>query len=379
MFALSRLILICFVAMCICCAVLAGAMFGPPVLVVIVVCAVALVAKRGRSFTAFGTARWAGEEDLRRAGMLSGNGMIVGTLPGSSRPRLLGATLGLINPFVRSVDATSRFLQAIFPRVQLKPALVRLSRAVHTAIFAPTGAGKGVSCVIPYLRACRDSLLCTDFKGELAVLTAKIRRRMGQHIVLVDPHKVVTNKPDSYNPLDGIEKDSPHALDDIRDLTEAVVVATGKEAEPHWNESAKIVIKGAIAAVVQFADPDDRSLQTVRNVIANPEKFAQVCKLNQGSDAWGGMLARLGYQMSQYKGKELDSVITTCNRHLSFLDTPAIAASTRTSTFNPAELRTKKMTIYLVLPLEHAQSQSGLLRMWIASMLRAVIRGGTES
>src|SRR5690242_5010579 len=107
MFALSRLILICFVAMCVCCAVLVGALFGPPVVVVFVLVAAALVAKRGRSFTAFGTARWAAVEDLQQAGMMSGNGLIVGTPLGSPRPRLMEATLGLINPFVRSSDATS--------------------------------------------------------------------------------------------------------------------------------------------------------------------------------------------------------------------------------------------------------------------------------
>jgi hypothetical protein len=78
MFTLSRLILICFVAMCVCCAVLVGAMFGPPVVVVFVLVAAALVAKRGRSFTAFGTARFADADDLRDAGMLSGNGLNVG-------------------------------------------------------------------------------------------------------------------------------------------------------------------------------------------------------------------------------------------------------------------------------------------------------------
>jgi type IV secretion system protein VirD4 len=255
---------------------------------------------------------------------------------------------------------------------------VRLTRAVHTAIFAPTGAGKGVACVIPFLLACRDSLVCTDFKGELAILTAEHRRRMKQQIVLLDPWHLVAKQPDTFNPLQFIHKDSPHALDDIRDLAEALVVATGKETDPHWNESGKIVLAGAIAAVVQFADDDDRSLQTVRNVIANPEKMAQVCKLNQGSDAWDGMLARIGYQMSHYKDKELSSVMTTCNRHLSFLDTPAVAASTRTSTFDPAQLRKGKMTVYLVLPLEHARAQAGLLRMWVASMLRAITRGGLE-
>ena len=90
------------------------------------------------------------------------------------------------------------------------------------------------------------------------------------------------------------------------------------------------------------------------------------------------MLARIGWQMSHYKDKELASVMTTANRHLSFLDTPAVAASTRSSTFDPAELRTGKMTVYLILPLEHARAQAGLLRMWVAAMLRAITDGGIQ-
>lgn len=377
MFILCRLILIIFVAMCFCCTWLAGATYGGPIAALIVFGVVAIAAKRGRFFTAFGTARWATDEHLRGAGMLNGQGLVVGTLLASSRPRLLAATLGLINPLVNSADATNHFLRAIFPNLDVNPSLVRLSRAVHTAVFAPTGAGKGVSCVLPFLLTCLASLVCTDFKGELAILTAEHRRRMGQRVVLLDPWHLVTNTPDTFNPLDFIDKDSPNALDDIRDLAEALVIATGKETDPHWNESSKIEIVGVTAAVVRYGDPDDRSLQTVRNVIANPEKLDQVCKLNQGSDAWDGMLARLGWQMSNYKDKEAASVMTTANRHLSFLDTPAVAASTRSSTFDPAELRTGKMTIYLVIPLEH--SEAGLLRMWVGSMLRAVIRGGTQA
>ena len=70
------------------------------------------------------------------------------------------ATIGIdagANKSVRQVLRRDKsFLAGDFPGVQLKPALVRLSRAVHTAFFAPTGIGKGVSCVIPRLRNCRD-------------------------------------------------------------------------------------------------------------------------------------------------------------------------------------------------------------------------------
>jgi len=50
------------------------------------------------------------------------------------------------------------------------------------------------------------------------------------------------------------------------------------------------------------------------------------------------MLARLGHQLTHAQDKELGSVLTTTNRHMRFLDTPAVAANTCASTFNPGDL-----------------------------------------
>jgi type IV secretion system protein VirD4 len=381
MFTLSRLILIAFVVMGAISVCFLGAVSGPGLAVLIVVCGLAWAGKRRRMLSAFGTATFAVEEQLRKAGMLAGKGLIVGTLLGSPRPRLLGATLGLVNPFVRSWDATSQFVRAIFRGVELKPAIVRLSRAVHTAVFAPTGVGKGVSCVIPFLLDCRDSCVVVDFKGELAAATMKRRRRMGHRVVLLDPYRMQTKSPDTLNPLDFIDKNSPHghAIDEIRDLAESQVLRTGQEKEPHWNDAAEGWIAAMTAAVVQYGDADDRSLQTVRGLLSDPQKMEMAIKLLCGSDAWQGMLARMGHQLTHFKDKELGSTLTTVNRHLRYLDTLAVAASTKSSSFNPSDLFSrKKMTVYLILPPEHARAQSPLLRMWISSMLRAVVRGGLQ-
>jgi type IV secretion system protein VirD4 len=96
------------------------------------------------------------------------------------------------------------------------------------------------------------------------------------------------------------------------------------------------------------------------------------------SDAWGGMLARMGEQLTHFKDKELGSTLTTANRFLRYLDTLAVAASTKSSSFDPADLLKGKMTIYLVIPPEHARVLAPLTRMWIGSMLRAVVRGGLQ-
>ena len=128
--------------------------------------------------------------------------------------------------------------------------LVRIN-PVHTAIFAPTGAGKGVSFVIPHLLTCRESTVVVDPKGENALITALVReQQFRQKLVLLDPFQSVIEKPDSLNPLDFIRADSPLALDD-HDLANALVIRTGQEREPHWCDAAEMFIAGIIAFVVQ--------------------------------------------------------------------------------------------------------------------------------
>jgi type IV secretion system protein VirD4 len=157
---------------------------------------------------------------------------------------------------------------------------------VHTAVFAPTGVGKGVSCVIPFLLTSEESAVVVDFKGELFQKTAEHRRRQFQHrIVALDPYKLVSQKPDTFNPLDFIDRESPTAIDECRDLAEALVIRTGQEKEPHWTDSAEAWIGAIIALVVQYAEFGDRSVQTVRSVLTDPAKLELAIKLMCASDA----------------------------------------------------------------------------------------------
>ena len=53
-------------------------------------------------------------------------------------------------------------------------------------------------------------------------ITAEHRQKaFGHQIVVLDPFKVVTQTPQTFNPLDFIDKDSPTAIDECRDLAEA--------------------------------------------------------------------------------------------------------------------------------------------------------------
>jgi type IV secretion system protein VirD4 len=381
-YSFCRLTLILGVLVVCYCVVSAAVKLGGLFWIGLVIFVAAMLRRRHQTLTAFGTARWANANDLRAQGMLGATrGLILGQVMDGGKPPLLEGTGNLFDIRVQSQVACEQFIASIrFGRKpKLNPALVRLPKAVHTAAFAPTGVGKGVSCVVPFLLTSDESAVVVDFKGENFRLTAEHRRRaFGHRIVVLDPMRIISQTPDTFNPVEFIDKNSPTAIDECRDLAEALVVRTGHEKDPHWTDSAEAWIGSLIALVVQYGEPEDRSLQTVRTLLTNPEKLEMAIKLMCASDAWKGMLARMGYQLTHFKDKELGSTLTTTNRFLRFLDTLAVAESTRTSSFDPADLIGGKLTIYLVLPPEHMRAQSPLLRMWIGSLLRAVVRGGLQ-
>ena len=383
MYELSRLMLIGTVLATIACVVALAAKMGGAVFVVIaIILLIAIIGRKVAALTAFGTARWANAHDLRTAGMLDARtGLILGRVTDAGKQPLSKSIGLLFNSKVPAKEACEGFLEGIQfgSKPKTIPALVRMPKAVHTAVFAPTGVGKGVSCVVPFLMTSPESAVVVDFKGENARLTAKYRKRaFGHRIVILDPYKVVIKQPDSFNAFDFIDANSPEALDECRDLAEALVIRTGQEKDPHWADSAEAWIAALTSLVVQYGEPNDRSLQTVRTLLSSPDKLEMAIKLMGASDAWRGMLSRMGNQLSHFKDKELGSTLTTTNRYLRFLDTLAVADSMKTSSFDPAELLKGKMTVYLVLPPEHMRAQSPLLRLWIGSLLRAVVRGGLQ-
>src|SRR5205807_93181 len=221
-----------------------------------------------RRLTAHGTARWSDGDDLRRAGMLDADsGLILGRIT-DCRPKLETALKGLFDRRVDAAFACQQFL-ALFGKPPER--MVRLAHSVHSSIYAPAGAGKSTGVVIPFLKTCPESCVIVDFKGELASITANHRREaFGHKVIILDPFRVVTQTPDSFNQLDFIDKNSPVAIDDCRALAEALVVRTGQEKEPHWLDSAETWIASMLAVVAQYGEPGDRSLQTIRTLLSNP-------------------------------------------------------------------------------------------------------------
>jgi type IV secretion system protein VirD4 len=227
--------------------------------------------------------------------------------------------------------------------------------------------------VEPLLFTDDDSALVPDIKGENAELTGRFREDVfGQKIMRLDPWHLTTDKPARCNVLDLMDKDDPEVLDKIRALAEAIVEKNPNEKEPHWPRKAKLFIGGAMNAVVHFCPPELRSMQEVAEIIANKTLLGQAIEKMKHSTAHGGLLARMGYEMSESVDKELDSILSTANSSLSFLSTPAVVESTKcTSDFDLSALyQGRGATVYLIIPLQYMKSHAALMRLWVAAFTK---------
>jgi type IV secretion system protein VirD4 len=193
MYILSRWMLLLAVVLYAYCAVLISVIIGWPAVAVLLLLVAVLASRKGRRLlTACGTGAWASARELERAGILGATkGLILGRIPTEGTP-IGQAVKALLNPRLGAWEACSLFWDNLRRRERKQGRLVRLPHAVHTMVVAPTGVGKGVSFVIPFLLTCEESCVVVDFKGELALLTAEHRRRMGHEVIILDPFKMVT-------------------------------------------------------------------------------------------------------------------------------------------------------------------------------------------
>lgn len=102
---------------------------------------------RERAVETYGSARWAKPSEVRRAGLLGPDGVVLGRYGG---------------------------------------AYLRHDGPEHVLCFAPTRSGKGVGLVVPSLLTWPGSAIVHDIKGENFMLTAGFRARHGR-VLLFDP------------------------------------------------------------------------------------------------------------------------------------------------------------------------------------------------
>lgn len=178
------------------------------------------------------TRGWGGLKDARKAGLLDEAGCVLGEFRG----RLLATA-------------------------DLRPTLVT----------GGTRSGKGRGHVVPSLLSWSGSAIVHDPKGELWRVTAGWRSGF-THALFMDPRRPDTAR---FNPLAEI-RPGPQALAQIQRLVAILSDPGGvRDDEAIWDKAASEILEALILHVLYTAPDADKSLLTVRTLLADLDATAE--------------------------------------------------------------------------------------------------------
>ena len=119
----------------------------------------------------------------------------------------------------------------------------------HLLTVAPTGAGKGVSVIIPNLLNYTGPVVVFDPKGENYAVTSRRRREMGHKVIKLDPFGVSDGESDGFNPFDVFDVPNSKIESDAQMLGELLSKTNRGQKEPFWDISATGLCSGLIAHI----------------------------------------------------------------------------------------------------------------------------------
>ena len=294
-------------------------------------------AKEAQNVTTYGSARWADIKEVRRAGLLGPDGVVLGSLGGS---------------------------------------YLRHDGPEHVLCFAPTRSGKGVGLVIPTLLTWPHSTIVHDIKGENFQLTSGWRARFGS-VLLFDP----TNPASAaYNPLLEIRKGDCEVRD-AQNIADILVDPEGAlERRNHWEKTSHSLLVGAILHVL-YAEAD-KTLAGVANFLSDPSRpieatlNAMLATPHLGERAHP-VVASSARELLNKSENERSGVLSTTMSFLGLYRDPVVAKVTGRSDWRIRDLvdGARPISLYLVVPPSDIARTKPLMRL----VLNQIGRRLTES
>ena len=296
-------------------------------------------------------------------------------------------------------------------RMRWQPGMIPLGRSTydgktlgrkddrHAIIVAASRSGKFRSFLSRIAMSWRGSLFCIDPKGELAAVTARMRKKwLGQTVHILDPFNVLRDtlkmpshwweamgqggqpyRTARYNPLADIDPSAADALSQIKYLILALVVSAGND-QAFWDKSSTKVLLGVIAHVLVSDDvaDQDRHLGTVRDYVygLNGRSLATLNRPVPAGRPRLGDVALAAYNLLAEAGdRSGPDILLTLRIHLEWLDEDLIRDHLSASDFSLNDLKHRRESVYLVLPQNQLAVHGVYLRLVVTMAMRSASKG----
>ena len=286
-------------------------------------------ARQQRHVTTYGSARWADQREVERAGLLGDHGAFLGRYQG-------------------------RYLRHDGPE--------------HVMAFAPTRSGKGVGLVVPTLLSWTGSAVIHDIKGENWQLTAGWRARFS-HALLFNP---TDSRSAHYNPLLEVRR-GEHEVRDVQNIADILVDPEGAlERRNHWEKTSHSLLVGTILHIL-YAE-EEKTLARVATFLSDPQRpFVTTLKRMMTTNHIGTtdvpqvhpVVASAARELLNKSENERSGVLSTAMSFLGLYRDPTVAEVTSRCDWRIADLvdAPQPVSLYLVIPPSDISRTKPLVRL----------------
>ncbi|MCA0044654.1 type IV secretory system conjugative DNA transfer family protein [Celeribacter litoreus] len=248
--------------------------------------------------------------------------------------------------------------------------LIRDDSDAGLVTIAGTGTGKGVSQVIPTALTYPGSMYVIDVKGEIAEVTARRRREMGQKVIILDPFG---GARDALNPMELIDPRTEDAFDQCKRLARMMRPKTSDERDPFWDDSAEHIVAGTLLFLATHIHQEDRGLSLLYRMWGVADHLEEMLSCMMSCELHDGAMMAAAKTYVDAPDKTAGSLLTTIRGHLDFLSSSHAKRSVDGGWGTLEKIRKgMTLTIYIRVPPHMTESHGKLLRLWLGAILTTV-------
>lgn len=292
--------------------------------------AIALMMPASRSL--YGDARFAKSSEVKKSGLLDGEGVIVGKF-------------------------NDKYLQ--------------LKGQLHVILSAPTRSGKGVGVVIPNLLAWKSSVVVLDIKQENWDITSGFRQKHGQKCFLFNP-LATDYRTHKYNPLSYISSNPDFRINDIQKIGN-MLFPDKPNTDVIWTATPRSFFLGVVLFLIETGGKLTLG-QVLRETLNGGDgskyfKQAIIERAENGQPLSGECVRALNTYISIASENTRAGVITGFRSQLELWMNPIVDEATSGNDFDLTRLRKDKISIYVGVTPDNLERVAPLLNLFFQQLI----------
>lgn len=280
----------------------------------------------------YGEARFAKYSEVKKSGLLDGEGIIVGKF-------------------------NDKYLQ--------------LKDQLHVILSAPTRSGKGVGVVIPNLLSWRHSVVVLDIKQENWGITSGYRYKHGQKCYLFNP-LATDYRTHKYNPLSYIDTNPDFRINDIQKIAN-MLFPDRPNTDPIWTSTPRSFFLGVVLFLIETGGTLTlgQVLRESLNDGDGSKYFKKVIKdaIEADKPLSNECVRALNSYIGIASENTRSGIITGFRSQLELWMNPIIDAATSGNDFDLRKIREEKISIYVGVTPDNLDRVQPLINLFFQQLI----------